>query len=631
MIRIDTRRFSLGVMVCLAGGAAPLYAQQIGLRPTVKPVSQIVAQAGVTQQATTGQTELHGAVVDDGGQPLVGAVVSAVGAVSEFAVSDRDGRFVFKNILPGQYLLRAHHLGYQPARGRTVQVPASARTSSRIVLTHLPEAEQATPVLAAGVGPADISIPAPADRHDHDEVAWRMRHGKRSVLKDAEQAIAVAALDDGNSFFERAMGSSARLASALFGDVALNGQIDLLTTTSFERPQDLFTMNVGAPRGIAYVALAAPGARGDWQMRGTITQGDLSSWIVAGSYVRHAPEAHAYEAGLSYSKQRYLGGNPEALAAMRDGSRNVGSVYAYDTWTLNPRLTIGYGAEYAGYDYLADRGLFSPRATVSFRPSPDDEHLVVRATVAHREIAPGAEEFLTPDVGLWLPPERTFSHISRAAFQPERFDHVEMSVERPGPGDILLGFRAFRQRINDQLATLFGPVDPTRSPIGHYQVGAAGDARTHGWGVSVGRAVASGTRASVDYTQIDADWIGKSLELDALDAVAASIRRSSETIHDVTASLESAIAATATRFYVVYKLNTAFAAPDAAGAPSSGTRFNVQINQALPFLHFSATHWEMLVAVSNLFHRELSDGSVYDELLVVRPPKRVLGGVTVRF
>ena len=57
----------------------------------------------------------------------------------------------------------------------------------------------------------------------------------------------------------------------------------------------------------------------------------------------------------------------------------------------------------------------------------------------------------------------------------------------------------------------------------------------------------------------------------------------------------------------------------------------MQVTQALPFLNFSSAQWEMLVAVSNLFHRELMDGSIYDEVLVVRPPKRVLGGVTVRF
>jgi len=32
-----------------------------------------------------------------------------------------------------------------------------------------------------------------------------------------------------------------------------------------------------------------------------------------------------------------------------------------------------------------------------------------------------------------------------------------------------------------------------------------------------------------------------------------------------------------------------------------------------------------------MFRDDLLDSSVYDELLVVRPPKRVVGGLTVRF
>ena len=44
-----------------------------------------------------------------------------------------------------------------------------------------------------------------------------------------------------------------------------------------------------------------------------------------------------------------------------------------------------------------------------------------------------------------------------------------------------------------------------------------------------------------------------------------------------------------------------------------------------------ATEWEMLVAVRNLFREGALDASVYDELLVVRPPKRIVGGLTVRF
>ena len=72
-------------------------------------------------------------------------------------------------------------------------------------------------------------------------------------------------------------------------------------------------------------------ATGEWNIRGAVTEGDVASWILAGSYRRTVPARHAYEAGLSYSMQRYLGGDAEALAAMRDGSRSVGSMYAYDT------------------------------------------------------------------------------------------------------------------------------------------------------------------------------------------------------------------------------------------------------------------------------------------------------------
>jgi hypothetical protein len=80
-----------------------------------------------------------------------------------------------------------------------------------------------------------------------------------------------------------------------------------------------------------------------------------------------------------------------------------------------------------------------------------------------------------------------------------------------------------------------------------------------------------------------------------------------------------------------YKLNNAFAASSAADSPAIGTRFDLQVNQALPFMNFRASQWEMLVGVRNLFHESLANASVYDELLVVRPPKRIVGGLTVRF
>lgn len=627
---------SIGVMTW-ASVASPAVAQ-------IAPVPQIarIAQVTSSSEAPVRPTELHGIVRDEAGKPLSGAVVSALGANSVFAVSDAEGRFVFKNLAPGSYLVRAHLLNYQQSRGRFVQVVANTRTTSTIELVKGSQTADARPaVLEAGIGVAESSPPAAVEkedeRHGHDELAWRLRHLKRSVLKDAESAVADRGTDDTSLFGDslttvsRAVESSARLASALFSDLSLSGQINLLTSTSFDRPQDLFSQNGEAPRSVAYLALTTPGPSGDWRMRGTITQGDLASWILAGSYARHQPATHAYEAGVSYGMQRYLGGNGEALAAMRDGSRNVGSIYAMDNWTIGPRLSVAYGAEYSRYDYLADRGLFSPRVSVRLEPSPDDP-LTIRATVLRRESAPGAEEFLPTSGGLWLPPERTFSQVSHAGFMPERHSQIEVSVNREWKG-VLVGMRAFTERVEDQVVTLFGlSVGETPEEVGHYQVGSAGDFSARGWGVMVARTVGDHFRASVDYTQSQAVWHRSSPDADSLALLAASALRSQERIHDVTASIESVVAPTATRLLVIYKLNSAYSSSIATdGSPTPGIRFDVQISQALPFMNFTSARWEMLVAVSNLFKDELYDNSTYDELLVVRPPKRVVGGVTVRF
>jgi hypothetical protein len=333
--------------------------------------------------------------------------------------------------------------------------------------------------------------------------------------------------------------------------------------------------------------------------------------------------------------QRYLGGNADALAAMRDGSRNVGAMYAFDSWSLGKPIRIGYGAKYARYDYLTDRGLLSPRASVSLQPI--DDSFTVRATMSRREVAPGAEEFLPPSIGLWLPPQRTFAPLAHGMFRPERHDQVELGMERTWPGDIVVGVRMFEQHVDNQLVTLFGvgvapEASSSLSGIGHYEVGSAGSYDARGWGVTVSRAVSDRLRASVDYSQADALWSGRSPDADALTILASSVLRTEDRVHDLTASVESTVPSTATRVFVIYKLNAAIAATEAMPAlVSARSRFDVQVNQALPFLNFTNAQWEMLVAVSNLFKEELGETSIYDEALVVRPPKRVLGGVTVKF
>jgi hypothetical protein len=619
--------FGLAVGMCVVAVSAS--AQTVpSIRPS--PVSQVTA----IQRA-----DIQGIVRDDQGQPLEGVVVSALGPTTASVVSDANGRFLLRRLPEGSYLVRAHRQGYGLVRSQLVQVRQALDSTTSVALILRSETEQPR-ILAAGVGPVDQPSGAETDDDGRDggEMFWRLRHLKRGVLKDAAVGLVDSLgaggtlLGDSLNGLGAAVGSPTRFATSLLAEVPWNGQLDLLTSTSFDRPQDLLSMQAWVPRGVAFLVLEAPMPSGHWAMRGALRQGDLSSWVLAGSYRRAAPATHRYEAGLSYGAQRYLGGNANALASVPDGSRNAGILYAYDSWTLSRRFSVDYGAKYARYDYLAERNLFSPRAGVTFAPLTDDS-LKIRATVAHKTAAPGADEFVPPSSGISLPPERTFSHLSRRGFVAERLDHVELAAEREWAGELVTGVRVFRQTVEDQTITLFGISTPGTidTNLGHYYLASAGDFTANGWGVSVSRTIPGLIEAAIDYTTATTGWAGRSPDTGALSRAGVSLASGRDKrLHDLTTSVVGTVPVTDTRVFVIVKVNSGFVEPDGTGG-HAGTRFDLQVTQSLPFMQVSGTEWEMLVGVRSLFRDDLLDSSIYDELLVLRSPKQLVGGVTVRF
>ena len=91
-----------------------------------------------------------------------------------------------------------------------------------------------------------------------------------------------------------------------------------------------------------------------------MNSGDVTSWTMAGDYVTRAPARASHRAGMTYSLQRYQGGNFAALQAVPDGHRKVASLSAA-TIRLHAAMAVGYGARYEHYDYLDGYGLVSPR------------------------------------------------------------------------------------------------------------------------------------------------------------------------------------------------------------------------------------------------------------------------------
>jgi TonB dependent receptor/Carboxypeptidase regulatory-like domain len=613
--------------------------------------AQVAAQP-VTRLASLATGSLQGTVQDEQGAPVGGAVVSALGATTAVATTDRSGRFVIERLSPGPYLVRAHLTGFIASHGQIIDVRPSSRASSSIALRRVASDPSASyRVLAAGVAALPDSEPpqpagevASAGNDDHGETAWRLRHARRGILRDATVPDAIIA-DDGSdanafgtaSFLGRSFGSTARIAGNFFTDTVFSGQVNLLTTGAFDTPQQLFTVD-SFSRGVAYMAVSAPaGASADWTVRGALTQGDIASWIVAGSYATRVAARHRYDIGMSYATQRYGGGNPAALRDVTDGSRNAGAMYAFDTFAITPVVSLTYGSRYSRYDYLENRGLLSPRGALTISPV---DHLRISTIVSSRALAPGAEEFLPPgDTGIWLPPQRTFSSLAGdRPLHAERATHVEMEIERDLVAGATLSFRTFHQRVDNQLVTLFGVQVPgtAAAEIGHYFVGNSGNLDATGWSAGARAAIAGRVHASVEYSLAHARWTpGGDLAYIVLVAPSA-LRLGSDRVQDVSTSIETDVPETSTHVLVLYRLSNGFARADAPGQtpgehPGLDSRFDVQVRQALPFMNFSNARWEMLLAVDNFFRETTADQSIYDELLVVRPPKRVVGGLTLRF
>ena len=333
---------------------------------------------------------------------------------------------------------------------------------------------------------------------------------------------------------------------------------------------------------------------------------------------------------MSYSTQRYDGGNTATLRDVTDGSRNVGEIYGTDTLAIAPAVSLAFGARFARYDYLQNGALFSPRVGLTLAPV---EHLRVSTIVERRAVAPGAEEFLPPtDSPLWVPPQRTFSSLlDGRPLGAEHTNHTELGVERDF-GASTVALRVFRQRIVDQLVTLFGVDMPNTPPshLGHYFVGNGGDMDAAGWSAAYRLALDGRLHGSVEYSQMNARWNGGG-DLAYMVLVSPSVlHAASERIYNVSTSIEAQVPETATRVILLCRVGNGFASsgPDHPGFDS---RFDLQVRQSLPFMDFNNTRWEMLVAVRNFYRDATADSSVYDELLVVRPPKRIVGGLALRF
>jgi hypothetical protein len=144
------------------------------------------------------------------------------------------------------------------------------------------------------------------------------------------------------------------------------------------------------------------------------------------------------------------------------------------------------------------------------------------------------------------------------------------------------------------------------------------------------RTVAGRVRGSVDYSMTRAQWKSAD-DLNYWLLRMPGTPGRPDRLQSLSTSIQTEVPETSTRVVVLYRISNAIARQGVQNDRTIDSRFDVEVHQSLPFLDFSTARWEMLIGVRNFFRETAADQSVFDELLVVRPPKRLVGGLTMRF
>jgi len=150
--------------------------------------------------------------------------------------------------------------------------------------------------------------------------------------------------------------------------------------------------------------------------------------------------------------------------------------------------------------------------------------------------------------------------------------------------------------------------------------------------VGLGGPIWSHVRGQINYALGQAAWSHGPSASALARAAGSTMRDGRESIHDLTTMIAGSFPSTSTEVSFVYRMSSAFSQAGAVGRlPGFAGRFDLEIHQALPYQPIRGGQLEALFSARNLFYDARDMRSMYDELLTVKPPMRVVGGIQIRF
>jgi hypothetical protein len=570
--------------------------------------SLVLALVGLQGRATAAEQRAEGGLVgfvqDTSGEPLAGAVISlfgrGLGGRGMVTQSDSAGRFTVRSLPAGSYTVRALRDGHQPARARKVRVLPDRDAVFMTTLTPLAEAAAAA-VRAAG---AKLEEDAPAKR----ELVWLLRHKTRSVLE---------AHDAGAGPTLASLASAPVTASTL---PQLDGSVELLATPSLVGVDPSAFGLEDHPGRFSVVRFNGRLGSGRWSLGGLVAENEGTTWRMVADFRLEPVDGHEVEVGVGYGAHLLRAAVPLDQQG-RLGNRSVGAVSVRDRWQMTDQVAVTFGGRFSYIGFLRESNPVDPSLHIEFTPDQDSRLFV---SVSSHTVVPGGDLLALSTLG--PAPALSFARMAEE-LRPERARRVDLGVQEALG---LSWFRAhtFYEGVRDQLANSFGGAPSSHS----LSIFNAGRVSARGLGVTLGRRFGDALSGSVSYTY-GHSWRAAPLASTESRPVPGILTYRDAGFHDVVARLEAAIDDSDTRLVAFYRFNSLLPGAEGRGEPSPvrSTRFDVQLSQGLPFLG-ALTHadWDFLLAVRNLYY-EADEGATLDELAVLNPPRRLLGGISVRF
>jgi hypothetical protein len=561
----------------------------------LRPFARGAAILAILMAARPGHAEspggLLGWVEDNHGAPLAGAVISlfgkGVGNGGVVTLSDSAGRFSVPSLPPGPYTLRALRNGHTPATARRVLILPNQDATFTISLTA---------VKAAAAREAEDAQAVKDDASAGRELQWLVRHKRRSALEDRAQGPAPAEATTEEP-------PTANLLASLLPEMA--GTVQVVAS-----PIGADVSDEAEPNSWSVVKLNGRLAdSGHWSLGGLVAERESATWRMAGEFV--------FEPGGGHEVQVSTGYGTRALRPLTVGTeqvrmdRGVGAVSFHDRWQVSDRFTATFGGRYSYVGFLSRANHFDPVLGLEAR---SDDQTRIRGTFHARTLAPGGDVLTVSSLS--SAPGVAFALLDDG-LRPERVRRYELAVDQE-LGPFTVEAHAFHEAVHDQLVNRFAAGRPPHA----LHVSNGGRLEIRGMGIKVARRFGDVLHGSMTYTYGN----GRRSQPVGDDPI-LSFREGG--FHDLAARVETMIEGTDTRVVAFYRLNRL--TPDGRHSTLTNTRFDVQLSQGLPFLGaLTRADWDVLVAVRNLFY-EASEGGALDEMAVSHPPKRVLGGISVRF